>query len=338
MKQPRSAFTLIELLVVIAIIAILIALLVPAVQKVREAASRAQCQNNLKQIGLAIHNYEGVRKRLPPSSVNNPGATDRPGLTEFLKVGAPGTAGTDFANHCFLTIILDYVEQGNVLKAGGIPYDFRKDWYNPTNRPAAGTRIPLFECPSCPTRHEVNPMLEPATYNTPATTWTPKTTDYMAVNRANNRPAIWTAMGTTYPGDLAIRGILRTNGTSRFAECVDGLSNTIMVAEAAGRPESWRFGVKQAMPTFMNGPWAHHTNDVAVDGSNSSGSTLSNATDVPNSCRINCSNQGEIYAFHSGGANVCLGDGSVRFIAESITLFTLQKLCGRGDNLTVGDF
>lgn len=342
MRKPRSGFTLIELLVVIAIIAILIALLVPAVQKVREAAARAQCQNNLKQIGLALHNYEGVRKRLPPSSVqlqNGPlSATTVPPPEEFLKVGTTGANGQDWAKHCFLTIILDYVEQGNVLKAGGIPYDFRKDWYDPANRPAASTRIPLFECPSCPTKHEVNPMLEPAIYNSPVTSWIPKTTDYMAVNRANNRAAIWTAMGTTYPGNIAVSGILRSNRYSRFAECVDGLSNTIMVAEAAGRPERWVFGIKQANPTFMNGPWGHSGNDVAVDGSNPAGSTLSNAKDVPNACRINCSNQGEIYSFHSGGANVCLGDGSVRFIAESIPLFTLQKLCARGDSLVVGDF
>src|SRR5688500_3321881 len=190
MKNLRRGFTLIELLVVIAIIAILIALLVPAVQKVRAAAARAQCQNNLKQIALAIHNYLGVRKAFPPSSVNSPGATSFAGLQEFVKVGTSGASGNDYAKQCFLTIILPYIEQGNVLKANGTPFDFRKDWYDPVNRPACSSRIPIYECPSCPTSHVVNPMLEPAIYAIGGN-WVPATSDYMAVNRANNRTAIW---------------------------------------------------------------------------------------------------------------------------------------------------
>ena len=333
MRQLRRGFTLIELLVVIAIIAILIALLVPAVQKVRAAAARTQCQNNLKQIGLAVHNYLGVRKAFPPSSVQTPAATAFPGLQEFVKAGTTGTNANDFAKHCFLTIILPYIEQGNVLKANGIPFNFRKDWYDVANRPACSTHIPIYECPSVPTKHEVNPILEPAIYGTG---WIPATTDYMAVNRSNNRPPIWTAMGLTYPTDEGIKGVLSSNGYTRLAWIRDGLSNTIMVAEAAARPEAWKFGVKDVtQPTFMNGPWGHSGNDIAVDGSNSSGNTLSNAADVPGACRLNCSNQGEIYSFHSSGANVCLGDGSVRFLAETVTLVNLQKLCSRSDGLVI---
>jgi prepilin-type N-terminal cleavage/methylation domain-containing protein len=338
MRQGRAGFTLIELLVVIAIIAILIALLVPAVQKVRESAARTQCQNNLKQLGLALHNYLGERKKFPPSSVQLPNGAVSVNATatiqEFLKVGASGANGQDYAKHCFLAIILPYIEQGNVLKQNGIPYDFRLDWFHPNNRLACSTHIPIYECPSTPTKHEVNPMLEAGTYGSG---WIPATSDYMAVNRGNNRPAIWTAMGLNYPTDEGIRGVLCSNAYSTIAQITDGLSNTIMVAEAAARPEGWRFGKKDAnQPTFMNGAWGHSGNDIAVDGSNPGGGTLTSAADVPKACTVNCNNQGEIYAFHTQGANICLGDGSVRLLSTSISLPTLQKLCARSDGYPIG--
>jgi prepilin-type N-terminal cleavage/methylation domain-containing protein len=335
-RSCRSGFTLIELLVVIAIIAILIGLLLPAVQKVRDAAARIKCANNLKQLGLACHNYEGVRQALPPSSVNNPGAASFSQLREYQKVGTAGTAGSHYAKHSFLGLILPYIEQGNVLTQAGVQYDLRQDWFAPNNRPAAGTRIPTFECPSVSYEHLINPILEPGVYGSG---WVPATSDYMAVTRGNNRQAVWNAIfaDTSYPGDDGIRSVLGANVFTPLLAVTDGLSNTIMLSEAGARPQNWRFGKRQADVTYMNGAWAHHTNDIAVDGSNSGGSTLSNAADVPTACRLNCSNQGEIYGFHSGGATVCLGDGSVRFLRDSISLQTLMKLCARGDGKPNGD-
>jgi prepilin-type N-terminal cleavage/methylation domain-containing protein len=341
MRKQARGFTLVELLVVIAIIGILIALLLPAVQAARESARRTQCKNNLRQIGLAIHVSVDVRNELPPSSVQLPNGAFSGGgqlRKQFLKVGMAGDRGEHYAKHSFLSINLPFIEQGNLLKTNGIPFDFRKDWYDVANRPACSTRIPTFECPTAPPNHWVNPMLEPGIYDTPSTGWIPKTTDYMAVNRANNRAAIWTAMGFTYPGDVSTRGVMGSNVYTSLGEITDGLSYTIMVAEAAARPSDYRGKRLVALQTtFMNGAWGHSGNDIAVDGSNSSFSTLSNAADVPTACTVNCSNQGEIYAFHPQGANVCMGDASVRFLRESVSLINLQKMCARSDGLGPGD-
>ena len=335
----RKGVTLIELLVVLAVVAILIALLLPAVQKAREAAARMKCQNNLKNLGLACHSLENTRGGLPPSSVQSPAASAMRGLKDFQKVGTAGTAGANYAKHCFLAIILPYIEQGSVLNQAGGVYNLRADWYAAVNRSAAGTRIPTFECPSTPFEHSFSTSsLSTAEQTTYGAGWTLPTSDYMAVNRSNNRVSIWTAMGLADPGvnSDAIKGVLASNQYTRLLEVMDGLSNTIMITEASARHQDWRLGILKYpfagnTSPYMNGAWAHSGNDIAIDGSTSAGSTLSTAANVPTACRVNCSNQGEAYSFHSGGANVCMGDGSVRFLAESVSLKALLTMAARGD-------
>src|SRR5205807_6733371 len=123
--RRRAAFTLIELLVVIAIIAVLIGLLLPAVQKVREAANRAKCQNHLKQLGLALHNYHDTNRGFPAGMVSDSSNTEDASATGF-------------------TYILPYLEQDATHKN----YHFDTEWFNPPNYQAVGTEIRMFYCPS----------------------------------------------------------------------------------------------------------------------------------------------------------------------------------------------
>ncbi len=356
----RKAFTLIELLVVIAIIGVLIGLLLPAVQKVREAANRMKCANNLKQIGLAVMNYENTLSVLPPSDVQFGNGTLSAATlaqaqllrSDYLKPGAAGTLGQDYAKHCFLAIILPYLEQGNVLAQAGIPYNYHQDWYfggtpatvNGGNRPASSTRIPTYECPSSPFASHAVDMTTLAgdrtLYGSPD--WSPKTADYMAVTRANLSAAFWTGLGLGYPGDGSARGIMMTNQGSRLAETTDGLSNTIMVAEQGARPQGWAFGTMYAnQPVFMNGAWAHSGNSIVCAGTvkDATSSTgyrkATSQADAAVACGINCWNQGEIYSFHPGVANVCMGDGSVRALNANISMRTLVLLASRSDGQPV---
>jgi prepilin-type N-terminal cleavage/methylation domain-containing protein/prepilin-type processing-associated H-X9-DG protein len=341
--RSSSGFTLIELLVVIAIIAILIGLLLPAVQKVREAANKAKCTNNLKQIALACHNYEGVKNAFPPSGISTPAAAFLTSLREFLRVGADPSLAASYAQHGNVAIILPYIEQGNVLLQGPTPYNFRLNWNDPANQPAAGTVLKPFVCPSSPETTKMYPTA-PAAWGTNRAA----VSDYSSVNRgpSNTSPNFYSAVGL--PADTVddpnYRAIIVSNQFTKILSIPDGISNTILYAEYAARPQYWQFGVLRSEAGgafFDSSVWAGNAaHDLAVDGTNNNpastryGQGLNNtntAADVQAGCRINCNNNGEIYAFHTGGANVAMGDGSVRFLSTSITMATLYQLCARFD-------
>ena len=278
------AFTLIELLVVIAIIAILIGLLLPAVQKVREAAARLSCENNLKQIGLALHNYESANGYFP---------VGRTTVTPQMS---------------WTAIVLPYIEQGNVQTL----YNFKVDWNNPANYTAIRTQMKLFNCPSTP--------LQPRFDTTIAAQ--PACGDYSSVNAIKNFVGI-NCFGLTRISsvdDPRIVGTMVRDTPSRVAQITDGLSNSILIAEDAGRAQFYISGGRPGTPTILKeGGWADPNAAFSIDGSNPDGS-------IPGPCSLNCSNNSEVYSFHTNGANVVFADGSVHFLNSNVNLCLLAAL------------
>ncbi len=304
--RVRSGFTLIELLVVIAIIAILIGLLLPAVQKVREAAARMKCQNNLKQLGLGLHNYHDALGEFPAAR-------------EVIPDPTPGST-TNWV-HSWTPRVLPYIEQENLYRL----YVFTANWDAAANAGAGKalrTSVSTFLCPSAPqdNRHATRGVL-----------------DYAATTERNWPNPFVSAQQAQYisTGDPTYMGVLghtrviapartQTRASHTIPSITDGTSNTFLLAECAGRNRRYILGREDSSQTWTAGPWANPDSRLQIGGFNPA------APDDPvGPCAVNCVNHKEIYSFHTGGANVVMADGSVHFLKQSTTLDVVLQLLTR---------
>jgi prepilin-type N-terminal cleavage/methylation domain-containing protein/prepilin-type processing-associated H-X9-DG protein len=325
-RRSKSGFTLIELLVVIAIIAVLIGLLVPAVQKVREAANRTSCQNNLHQIGLAMHGYENAKKGLPPAYI----------IQGQLDAGPPVATRPGSCAHSWGALLLPYIEQDNLFRQ----YDVTRFYF--TQGGVIGVPLKLYRCPSSPNAQDsytksfhISELISGA--DPIIDTWfpTPQTyqagvSDYSTIDMVDSSFAhsqlgyastanLTGAIGTVAPLSGLLAPLLRAEpvryGDSRkLLNIKDGTSTTLLITEDAGRPDLWQNGTMTASGTVTTCGWGDPFNRYSLKDYGC-GSKV-----------INCTNNGATYSFHAGVANVLFADGSVRALSESISPRTMAAL------------
>ncbi|MCY3009915.1 MAG: DUF1559 domain-containing protein [Planctomycetota bacterium] len=326
--STRRGFTLVELLVVIAIIGILVGLLLPAVQAAREAARRMQCSNNLKQIGLSLHNFESAFRYFPPARVD--AAPGFP-VTEF-GVPAPATGSIQHGPGIFL---LPYMEQTAVYSL----YDFTLTWSHATNARAIAAQIPSFVCPSTPESARFDTGNAPG--STAANRWLAAVSDYSIANGMNGQlglpplnrmpPIPGFVMGTPSTDHTQYIGAILPMSTissfttgmsppfynartkSRMGSITDGTSNTLAWVEDAGRPFLY-WGRSRQTTRASGAGWADPDSEFWVDGFTTDGRTSLGP------CPMNCNNNNELYSFHTGGCNVVRCDGSVQFLSQNISV------------------
>jgi prepilin-type N-terminal cleavage/methylation domain-containing protein/prepilin-type processing-associated H-X9-DG protein len=346
----RPGFTLIELLVVIAIIAVLIALLLPAVQSAREAARRAQCTNNLKQIGLALYNYESSQGSFPPAgestNYNVPAGT------------APKTQFVD-GGWSALARILPFMEGGNSFTA----LNFNVDYNEATGMNYTGcqTVVNVFLCPS--TARATDGGKDGVDPNDPITALNGGYgyNDYGATNYTDIDPlgltgGLGSSPATPYRNKLSRADGLLHQGKTRIAEITDGTSNTIAIGEDAGRDPTYLSPYTEAYydgfnprPILGLGPaglaagafrrywrWAEPDEAYGVSG-------VPNNKFRPDHEVVpwpwvnpppggfvaqgnNAGNNDELFSFHPAGVNILMGDGSVRFLKDAVNVVVLRGL------------
>ena len=338
MSRARRGFTLIELLVVIAIIAILIALLLPAVQQAREAARRTQCKNNMKQLGLALHNYHDTANTFPFA---------------FM-------VGNDFNISSWGTMILPYLDQAplyNQWNSCCPAFNEAVAVFPPAavqqNLRVIQTPLEVFKCASAPEANVHNYGL-PANSAGPGVppfnmSWTAARSDYTATSGIRGTYAniayahLPGGAGGQRDGVLTPVGALDPGSTvTRFRDIPDGTSNTFLVGERVGGSNVYRKRQVDSVLTAAAGPAQGGAWGDFLNGEHWPQGTLYDGTPTASGgpCIINCTNMrsnGHM-SFHDGGAQFLMGDGAVRFISESIAAQTFAALYTRAKGEVVGEF
>lgn len=331
--ERRRAFTLIELLVVVAVIAVVVSLLLPAVQQAREAARRTQCRNNLKQLGLAYHNYESTHLQLPPSYT----CVHNTILPRFLGVKGPAD---DINIHTYAEFLLPYIDQGNIYNR----IDFRSPYFSPIDLSAAGLRnytadnksvvtspISSFICPSTP-RSSTSYAYTTSDLGVPIS-WTSGVNDY------SPSAGMWGKQTQGVPGETN-RGYIdgamsNNNSATRLSSLTDGMSNVLLMYELAGRNSLYRNGKLVPLSTTAGGGWADLWNaENWLCGSNYHGT----AHEGP--CFVNCTNEAGVgmYSFHAGIVQILLCDGSVRPLNQNTNRWNIVKLVSTNGSGVLGEY
>ncbi|MCA9074723.1 MAG: DUF1559 domain-containing protein [Planctomycetaceae bacterium] len=355
LRTKNRAFTLIELLVVIAIIAVLIALLLPAVQQAREAARRTQCKNNLKQLGLALHNYHDVHSTFPAGYYSF-GTRDGTGpawvdIDPLTWDAAPGWG--------WGTMLLPYLEQTALYNN----LDINAACYSTQNQPLVTTKLSIFLCPSASGGDEEFTVRDLA--------GDPLVIDGNEISLARShyvashgQESCWGECGSapagvvfsdiyssttttvTINGDASkvADGPFYRNSATRIRNITDGTTNTIFLGEhsSALSEKTWVGVVPGAYthPEFStpeNGPDAAATLTLVHAGP--SGGEL-DITGFPIIHPVNFPtfHVGQMFSEHVGGGHIALGDGSVRFISENMDLITFAELSSMSEGEIVGEF
>jgi len=333
-RRPKSCrgFTLIELLVVIAIIAILIALLLPAVQQAREAARRTECKNNLKQMGIAFHNYHDIHRTFP-----------------FAWMG-----GGDLNVSNWAVQILPMIEQGNLYSN----WDPRVPAFNEAvaffpaaavqgNLQVIATPLKAFKCAST-SAEDMHDYQLPANAGGPGVppvslNWRAARSDYCPATGIRGTYASIAYSGNAggdRGGALSAVGAIGGGRITKMRDITDGTSSTILLGERVGGTNVYRKGRIDPTLTSLFGPANGGAWGDFLNGEHWPEGSLYDGTPGGGPCIINCTNLRStgFYSFHVGGAQFLLCDGSARFLSENIDAHTFASLVTRGKGEIVGEY